>query len=122
MRKPKHRPEFITKAQLRDAVDYWKQKASLAFDAQNRAEQLATDNKRLSDKIVANQFLIDELKHQISLQHVQLCNVRENTSEHEINKNRSIASRRQANYDAIAEQRPEWNTITTYTNPGDRPA
>jgi hypothetical protein len=78
----KHTLEFETKASLRkrlsESQTYAHRSRYLYEEQVQRNSLLAMDVKKLTDKVVSDAFLTQELKHQIAQQHIQLCNIREN--------------------------------------------
>ena len=84
-RPPKHRDNFITKAELRaqlaNAQTVARNAKIWAQSTADTANQLRQEVSRLTQKVLADAFLIDELKNQVSQQHIQMCRDKENQPE-----------------------------------------
>ena len=84
-RKYRHSEDFRPKSTLLQVIET--QRRLLANDQQtitdlaHDVQILRTDLRIKNEKIINDAMLIDELKHQVAQQHVQLCNARENTRE-----------------------------------------
>jgi hypothetical protein len=96
-KKFKHTDSFKTKERLRWEVGHWSKIAGdMTRDYSNALrtqERLSLDNRKLNDKVIADAFLIDELKHQLSQQHIQLCNMRENARGQSLERLASVGPR-----------------------------
>jgi hypothetical protein len=80
-RPPKHRDNFITKAELRaqlaNAQTVARNAKIWAQSTADTANRLRHEVSHLTQKVLADAFLIDELKNQVSQQHIQMCIDRE---------------------------------------------